>query len=359
MELFKFAPDSSLYLADGEAINGMDSIVWTERYREAGEIKISAKLSSGLREVLPIGSLVSHTATREVMIIENHQIKDDGKETPILEISGRTLETFLENRIVGSDQPFPITPITKYSLASANSGTQAKTLIQDHITSTYYSADNLPGIVVDALATGSVAEARDVSRGEVYKSLLEILAIEELGIRVERPSTDQYTRFYIYDGANKTSSVVFSWQVGDLDNTEYLWSSKNYKNQAIVTGKWVEVRYFGAGDLYYNARVMYIDGKDIDDVWETAPTLGDLTAVQNAMTTRAKQMLANQRFVQIAKTDVSATARFKFREDYNVGDLVRVDGNYGAIETMRVIEHVEIQDESGSSSYPTLAIVQT
>jgi hypothetical protein len=35
---------------------------------------------------------------------------------------------------------------------------------------------------------------------------------------------------------------------------------------------------------------------------------------------------------------------------------VRVDGNYGAIETMRVVEHVEIEDKSGSSSHPTLEI---
>jgi hypothetical protein len=46
---------------------------------------------------------------------------------------------------------------------------------------------------------------------------------------------------------------------------------------------------------------------------------------------------------------------YNYRTDYNVGDIVGVDGEYNTSTTMRVIEYVEIEDENGESGYPTLS----
>jgi hypothetical protein len=74
------------------------------------------------------------------------------------------------------------------------------------------------------------------------------------------------------------------------------------------------------------------------------------------MVTIGRQILASQNEVSISKVEISKnTTRYKYRTNYNVGDLVSVEGNYNTSAIMRVVEYVEIEDETGENSYPTLA----
>ena len=104
MEVFKFISSGEpTILTEGRMIQKVKSIMWTERYRDTGEFEIVGQLSSGLREFLPIGTLLSHADTLEVMFVDNHEIDEDENEDPIIKITGRSLEAYLENRIVGTN----------------------------------------------------------------------------------------------------------------------------------------------------------------------------------------------------------------------------------------------------------------
>lgn len=96
MDLFRFNDPNTF--TSGQTIDEWDSASWTERYRDPGEFEIKAKLSSGLREFLPLGTLISHHKTLEVMVVENHQIAEDVDSDPLLTITGRSLQTLLESR---------------------------------------------------------------------------------------------------------------------------------------------------------------------------------------------------------------------------------------------------------------------
>jgi hypothetical protein len=63
-----------------------------------------------------------------------------------------------------------------------------------------------------------------------------------------------------------------------------------------------------------------------------------------------------QNRITITRADASDITRYEYRKDYNVGDLVSLDGNFGQIAVMRVMEYVEIEDENGESGHPTLAL---
>ena len=47
--------------------------------------------------------------------------------------------------------------------------------------------------------------------------------------------------------------------------------------------------------------------------------------------------------------------RYTYRVDYNMGDVVAVEGNFGLRERRRVVEFVEIVDDTGSVGLPTFA----
>ena len=62
MDLIKFppAPGPSLTLTGAELVENWDSVTWIERFNEPGEFTIESKISSGVEQDLPIGTLISH-----------------------------------------------------------------------------------------------------------------------------------------------------------------------------------------------------------------------------------------------------------------------------------------------------------
>jgi hypothetical protein len=74
------------------------------------------------------------------------------------------------------------------------------------------------------------------------------------------------------------------------------------------------------------------------------------------MSARGRAAIKGQSNITITQADVSNTTMYQYRRDYNIGDLVSIDGNFGQTAVMRVIEYAEIEDENGNSGHPTLAL---
>lgn len=362
MDFFKFESTTDpTNLDQGHMINELTSSLWVERYSEPGEFSFEAPLSAGLRDFLPLGTLISHADTYEVMIVENHEIKETGSDDPVLVITGRSFVSYLENRIVGMNAARAGSTITPYNIGASNTWTQIAQIINAHIFNPTSTNDALTNVTGSSSLTGTgTSVARTIDRGTVLERVLEILKVDDLGIRTIRRNTfgvghATYTLIDIYRGVDNSSNVFFSWKSGDLSSVQYLFSNKGDKNSALVFGKytWVMV---DTAPTKYDRRMMVVDASDIEDGLNDPPTGATLTAVLNAMTIRGQQAIANQNRITIGQADVSETARFQYRRDYNIGDLISLDGNFGQIAVMRVVEYAEIQDENGESGHPTLAL---
>lgn len=367
MDVFRFHnPSSSTKMEQGEIISGLKSKMWVERYVKEGEFRFVANAAGDIRDKLPIGAFVSHVNSEEIMIVENHEISDQQGNEPEIVITGRGFETEFENRIVGSNRVFPIseTP-ADYSLFADNTWDQAVLLINNHILASalYNDDDALPYISVSSSVVGSgISVLRKFQRGSLYDRLIELLSIENLGIKVIRPgvwspiSPSPNVAIVIHVGNDRTTEVSFSYDTGEIVSADYLWSNKNLKNAALVTGKWVETVVEPA-ETGYERRMMYITASDIDDDFESAPTGGDLTTVVAAMQQRGAEILASQNNVALTKAEVSKeTPRSLYRIDFEVGDIITVIGDYNEVSSMRISEYVEIEDETGESGYPTLSM---
>lgn len=368
MDLFKFRdnPSDPTTLEFGEPINDISGVRWTERYRSSGEFEIKAPVSSGLQTFLPLGTMISHVNTLEVMIVEDHQVSEKANEDPELTVTGRSFESYLENRVIGTEQAFPnpAPPPLEYTLAAGYTWEQAVVLINDHIKmfDTVSWENNLLNVdaITSIVGTGA-SVVRIPKRGTVYAALLELLAVDDLGIKTVRRNyfsgEDSYqTKFVVHNGVDLRSSVIFSANAGDLDGVDYLWTNRKEKNAALVTGRYVEV-FVPGSSAHYNRRIMTVDGSDIDGSFDTVPTGTDLTDIRAKMVIRGQQALSSQNQVNIARVDISESARPQYRTDYNVGDIVTVDANYGAMAARRVVEYVEIEDGKGASGHPTLAAI--
>lgn len=368
MDFFKFTDPVQTNFVNGQGFRGYETAMWVERYREPGEFEFTAKLSSGLRELLPTGTVISHTESLDVGIVEDHEIEESNDEDSTIRITGRMFPSYLENRIVGVNQAFgsPPAPFTEYTLASASSDDQIVQLINDHILASFTADDDdaLDGNLqaVSSIATSLTSADRLIKRGPLWTRVAELLAIDDLGIRTIRRNpfgslgSDLHSYFLIHKGLDRSADVVFSVNMGDLERAKYLWSNRKMKNAALVQGRYTEVLVVGT-ETGYDRRTMLVDAQDLDGALSAPPSGATLTNIRARMTVRGQEALAAQKVVDIVDTDISNTTRYQYRKDYDIGDIVSIQGTYGDIEKRRVIEYVEVEDENGQSGHPTLEVV--
>jgi len=376
MDLFKFNPgEDPSFLTNGEFLNRIKTAQWVERYRDPGEFQITAGVSSNLRALLPVGTMISHVDTLEVMMVESVNIKEDQDgDEPQITIKGRSLESYLKHRIVGDDIETYIDIGTGYHLIVTNepynlpfgtSWEQIKYMIDEHITTLFAGP---PGDVVAGFVAienqqhigSSTAQIRTMRKQNLHSAVLELLAVDDFGIQTVRPNPGNVdpatTEFRIHNGNDLTTDVIFSYSLGDLEKSEYFWSDAALKTDFLCVSNYSALRsdYAATG---YNRRVMFVDCTDIDEMYDDTEVIDpDISgAIWAAMDVRGQQALRAQVLANLLSTDVSRRTRYKFKKHYDVGDIVTVQGNYDVETVMRIAEHVVFQDENGESGYPTLA----
>lgn len=366
MDVIRFHnPTAPTKMESGEIVNGLKNKLWVERYREAGEFKFVADASSKIKAALPIGAFISHVDTEELMIVENHEIAVNQDNRPEIVISGRGFETYLENRIVGMNQVFPTSDgATEYLLPLGSLWDQAVALIKDHTLAANLIDDNNAIAYLDVATSMGASSGieRSVKRGDLYKVLLDLLVISDLGIKTIRPGAgaDQdvvNTKIVIHQGAGKKGRAALSADTGAIESSEYLWSNKDDKNAALVSGRWVTT-FVSTAPVGYDRRVMFVDASDVDNGFTDAPVGADLDAVVLAMQARGNAAIATKNTLALTKAEFSKDAKdFVYRRDFNVGDLVTIIDDYNETTAMRITEYAEIEDENGNSGHPTLSLI--
>jgi len=376
MDLFKFIPGADpSFLENGQTLNKIKTASWTERYVEAGEFEITAGVSSGLRSLLPVGTMISHIDTFEVMIVETVNLKEDTTDSvgePQLTIKGRSLESWFRQRIVGGDIESYVflgerlmLPVNEYLLAMDTSWEQTKTMIEDHVINTFTGQhDDVDGFAVISNQQhigSSTSQARVMRKQNLHSAVLELLAVDDFGIKVVRPNPDNVdptkTEFRIHNGIDRTADVIFSHAFGDLEKPEYLWADGILKTDFFCRSNYYEMRGINETIEGFNRRILYVDCTDLDDHLDEAGAIAAFSDIQAAMDVRGQQALRSQAATNLLSTDVAKRSRYKFKRHYDVGDIVAVHGNYDEQSVMRIVEHVTFLDEKGETGYPTLAAV--
>lgn len=368
----------------GKIISGFTSKMWIERYGKEGEFTLVAPVSSGMKDILPLGTFISHVDSTDIMIVENHEINDVAGSESIIKITGRGFETLFEQRIIGSNFSWtydPVItpenvstyPIVNYPLGVGYTWNQAVDLIYAHVSPSKLpdSSDYLLYIetFTDVIKPG-VSVYREIAIDSLYNALINLLKFDNLGIKVVRPGVwsplagitqlQASTCINIHNGLDRTKDVVFSYDTGEIVTADYFWSNRTDKNAAFVVGTWMATRVVNPPIIGLDRRMMLVNAKDIDQAYKTDPALIGDHALYNslvlALQQRGRDALAAKKPLTLTKAGVSKQyTKAAYRKDFNVGDLIMVHGNYNEASPMRVTEYVELEDATGESSYPTLA----
>lgn len=357
MELFKLQTD--FHPGPTVTFNETTELAWVERYQSAGEFQLVVKDDITIRTQLPTGTLISHTDTSEVMIIEDHHVQRDKDKILTVTITGRSFETFAEQRITQASKQ-PINDSVDNALGevygpATSAGIVEHLLLYAFQTDIADSGEDVPNLyIAQDMRTTDALLTYAIKRGELYSVLQELLKLNDVGIKNVRPAyTANGLRMYVHDGADLSGSVVFYAQYEDLDDAQYFESIKAYKTHAWVAGKYwarpIKSRRVITTPTGLTKRLMYVEDQNLDGDYST-PSTGDV------LDTRGQQELDQHPYINLMSATISQTAIPKFKIDYDVGDLVTVFGEFDVAQRMRVAEHALTLDKDGLRGFPSLII---
>jgi len=345
-----------------KSLEKFDSFIWTERYQDPGDFKVTIYDDISAVNILPLESLVSHTDTFVVMMVENIEVIREKTGRLKVEISGRSAETFLECRATaGCDQ----------ALYDGSGDAIVETLTDTPENAIIYLIRSKTGVTatpsqVQIPNTTSHVNVRvpDSSfthvfeRGSIYERVSDLMKISDCGLRLIRPNGALTSLdFQVHDGLDQTGTVIFKATSGDLDEAHYFWSVQDWRQYVTISShdasrsyKHRDLTAAGTTLSGFDRRVMYVEADDLEGPF-SSPTLTD------AVATRAQTELDAHQKVGLLQAKVSPKAKPKFKINYDVGDLVKVFGEFSDSQVMRVTEHILTVDKTGSNGYPSLRAI--
>ena len=378
-----FSLNKSTY-TDGQLIPNIESILWVERYAEAGEFTITGSPTKTFMEDLALGTLISHSDTTSVMMVENHSIDETKDGDTKIEITGRTIDAVaMESRIIANNGLTPIQVLQKYidlplfadyTISYYNdrpsSWGQIEAIVNRYLLASR-NIDNdsfpFPNFYIRSTPSGRTDDPKlykyplsAPKLGNVYEVVKNLLDATKSGMKIERPNQTHTTLdFVIHQGVDLSSSVQFNWAAGDLENIRYLWTNKDYKNSAYVTSDSFGIRVIPSTFLItgWDLNFAAIDMGDVSQYYAdpNALTTTEYNNLVNVYTSAALTELGKHKPGLFMDATVSKETTFQYGKHYNIGDIVYVTGNYGAEAKMKITEFARTMDSSGETGIPTLS----
>lgn len=337
-------------------IDTFKSLIWVDRYNAYGDFELYLAINS---EVLPfqqLGYYLWNKESEHCMIIETIAIDSNVEDGNYSTISGRSLESILDRRIIWGQKQF------KGSLEQA-----IKQMLTDAFISPTIPERKLDNFVFQE-SNDPVIQALEIDTQYTGENLYEVIKglCEEnhIGFKIILNDENQFV-FSLYSGVDRSYAqssnpfVIFSPKYENIINSNYFSSSQNLKNVTLVAGEGegaARKTVIVGSESGLERRELFTDARDIS----STITGGTLTAAQynQQLEGRGTKNLSSFILQTAFEGEVEATRLFKYGEDFFMGDIVQIANEYGHEGSAYISEIIHSQDETGISVYPTFQIRQ-
>lgn len=344
-------------------VDKFESLIWTERFSAYGNFELVLHSTLENRNRFKEGVRLALNESYRVMTVETIEDTSDTEGRTILKVTGRSLESILENRLArGTTADLTTTP--KWVLT----GTPREILHDIYhnicVLGIIDPGDIIPGVTESSIfPPDTIAEpveeiTYEIEPKTVYSAIKDLCDLYHIGFRLVRDIEDNQMYYDTYMGSDRTThqttlpAVVFSPGLDNLQNTTELTSISTYKNVAyVLTPVGTEIVY----DLDvpettsgFNRKVLIVKADDIKD---EDPLVATAKMIQRG----TEELAKNRRFAAF-DGELNHNSQYRYNRDYNLGDLVQLRNNSGAASDMQVTEQIFVSDRQGDRSYPTLSI---
>lgn len=342
------------------AIDSYESLIWTDRYCGYGDFELYTMVDPGLFSFLAKNNYVYTKDSDSLMIIESFQINTDSERGNHLTISGRSLESLLERRIIWN--PTVLTGNLQAGIQKLlNENAISPTITERTISNLIFESSTNPlitDLTVEAQFTGDT----------LYAAIWNLCFQSNIGFTLRYRESDQKLVFQLVAGIDRSyaqtahSYVVFSPKFDNLLNTNYMESNKTLKTTALVAGEGEGVDRITAVSelpgtwLELARRELFADARDI-----RSDVNGEAVSPETYLLHLQERGLGHlvEAFVDpVFEGQVEATILFRYGEDFFMGDVVQLRNEYGMEARSRVTEVVRSVNTSGVETFPTFTAIE-
>ena len=336
-------------------VDSYTSLIWTDRYYKAGDFEIYIPTSrENLDKFVPDYYLWDRDSDH-MMIIENIKTTSDIDEGNNLTVSGRSLESILERRIVWNQ--------TEISGSFQNC---IKRLINENVISPASSKRAISNFIfvdsIDPAITTLTIDAAQYDGENLYDIICKLCEDKKVGFKITLNSSNKF-EFRLYVGADRSYSqntnpfIVFSPQFENIINSEYRESKSVFRNVALVAGEGegTERKKAEAGDV----NLTDLDRREVFISSDLSTNNGEISdsVYINQLKEKGVEELKNHKTEKIFEGEVETSKIFIYKRDYFMGDILELEDEYGRQSRTRVIEFIRNQDNNGFKAYPSFEVV--
>lgn len=403
-----------------KVLDSFKSLVWTDRYCEYGDFELYVETNSNALEYCKEDYYVVNPYSEHVMIIENISKDDSRNLGDLIKISGRSLESLLERRIVYQ--------------GVANSNNKMDTLIKGLLDTTMISPSNSnrkvdflkyenSGLDLDRtggwydldptlyeVITTILNESRDTNKLQGALAPLDDY-VYTLGFKITMNTNKEFV-FKLYHGKALWSSmtpmsefssrgkinkpyyepgyfldinpVIFSYDYDNIVDFEYVRNNENYKDVAIVKGNWVDIvqtngqyetkdhyEYYEISDTWwyedkYDTIYKGLDRREFISNQTSINSLAENTQVpahidKNAWLQQLKEAAALDFPDYKSESETSAEivpyGQFQINKDFFLGDFITLQSDISGATIAHISEITTSYDDSGFRIFPSFEII--
>lgn len=336
-------------------VDSFESFIWTERFYEAGDFELYLMASQSALDLLRIDRYVYIKESDRLMIIESINLNTDPEKGNHLTVKGRSLESLLDRRIVW-----------KQTLLSGYLQGQVYKLINQNAINPSDSKRAIPRLIFEEINNPEVTRNRIRSQytgDNLYEAMVNICVDFGIGFKIYFNEENQFV-FRLIVPVDRSSYqldnglVIFSPEFDNLIDTQYTFNKVNLKNVGVVAGEGEgsarKRTIIGDNNLSgYERRELFVDARDISS------NEGEISDSEyyEQLAQRGSEKLSECIEEESFDGSVDVNSSFQYGRDFNIGDIVEMENEYGLYSRCQVIEYIRCQDSDGYTAYPTFTLI--
>lgn len=319
-------------------VDSYESLIWTTRYYSPGDFELYLPANDNILSVLQIGNYLQRYDNDRIMIIEKIEIKTDVENGNYLIVTGRSAESILARRIVWMQTNLN---------GKAEQG--IRRLINENIISPNIAARKISNFKLGDLQNYSETIRLQSTGDSLEKVINEICTANKWGWKITLDKDKNFV-FNVYKGVN--NGVTFSPEFDNLINSNYQYDNSESANVALVAGEGEgtarRTQVVGSNEGI-DRREIYVDARDVssntDEISESQ--------YNELLTQRGIEKLNEAASKESFESEVEYDMTYHYKTDYNIGDIITVENEYGITAKSRILEIIESDDTSGYKVIPT------
>lgn len=346
------------------------SIIWHKKYFSVGDFEIYAQATSNNIQILQLGNYVTRLNDDEIGVIEKIEITRNTYDGLMIIASGRFAKSILDRRVI-----YNLSGKTnKATVLTGNVESAARALVVNNAIACTFNTNRNMTVLELGQHSGSTKiivddNGQPTQKQVTNKNLMDytdkLLQEYGMGAKITLASNETKLQYVCFDGIDRSydnptgiESIIFSADLGNLIDSDFMQDTVNAKNAALIGGQGEGVERFYSTvegiETGLARREVFIDAASISQTYiDAQEEEHSYTDAEYKKMLDSRGTLELAQLIPIESFDGTLDTTFsvwKYGIDYELGDIVTIqDNQIGIYANVRIIETTEVQDTNGYS----------